>query len=790
MITFFYIKRFHFMTLPLLLAIFISLNPVSILAAAKASDEALVSVEEEVQAVNTDTERDTRTEAYSTFPKEGEGWWALEDFGERSNREPVLSLRHLNEAVAGENGFIKVSEDGESFVKGDGSSIRFWSVASYVYRKSPEEMEAHCAFLAQQGVNMLRVHTTIADSSEGASITDVDKEKVDKIFQFIAIAKKHGIYMTLSPYWAHTKAPASWGLPEIDNEKLWGILFISDKLQEGYKAWARYLYTTPNPYTGIALKDDPAVGIIQIKNEDSLLFWTAPKIPEPYKRQFGQEYFTWLEMKYGSVEALLQAWDHDFVDADDFNQGYVEPLHIWEWTQPQEGGRDKRLSDQLEFTAKYQRDFFAEINAFYRDELGCQQLVNAMNWKSVDPILLNDAERFTYTSTDVVAVNRYTGLVHEGKFDGYRIDKYHHFKSQSVLRNPETFPGAIKQVAGFPLIVTETMWVRPALFQTEGPFLAAAYNSLTGVDSFYWFSQGEPRYMTDPRSTFWNVDGSYAIQKWKIETPTHLGQFPAFSLAFRRGYIKEAPQPAVYEERSLQELWERKVPIISERGTYDPNRDKEFYSPESSIKQEVDRLAFFVGPVKVKYDGSSSKNRVIDLDNYIDRQNQSVKSMTGELDLNYKTGLARMNTPYIQGVTGFLKEAGGRFEFDDVLIESANDYATIAVTSLDEKALKDSERVLIQVGTVSRLQNWEVKAKTFVSKKHGTNEGYEIVHTGDLPVLIADTKAWVRVNNHDLSKAILLDPYGYKLQEVNLKKVNQGVSVKLPSNTQYLILEK
>ena len=45
-----------------------------------------------------------------------------------------------------------------------------------------------------------------------------------------------------------------------------------------YKSWLRRLYTEPNPYTGIPLKDDPAVAIIQIQNEDSLLFYTEQQI--------------------------------------------------------------------------------------------------------------------------------------------------------------------------------------------------------------------------------------------------------------------------------------------------------------------------------------------------------------------------------------------------------------------------------------------------------------------------------------------------------------------------------
>ncbi|MEZ4850088.1 MAG: hypothetical protein R3B93_16035 [Bacteroidia bacterium] len=36
-----------------------------------------------------------------------------------------------------------------------------------------------------------------------------------------------------------------------------------------------------------------------------------------------------------------------------------------------------------------------------------QQLINPNNWITADIVRLNDLERWTYTSTDVPAVNRY-----------------------------------------------------------------------------------------------------------------------------------------------------------------------------------------------------------------------------------------------------------------------------------------------------------------------------------------------------------------------------------------------
>ena len=122
------------------------------------------------------------------------------------------------------------------------------------------------------------------------------------------------------------------------------------------------------------------------------------------------------------------------------------------------------------------------------------------------------------------------------------------------------------------MIVTETAWVHPNLYQSEGPFLMAAYESLTGVDITYWFAYpgdvSSPEWTKDPRRMFWPVAGSHATSKWYGNYPMQAGQFPAFALAYRLGYIAQATEPAVYEERSFDDIWQRRIPIISESGRF------------------------------------------------------------------------------------------------------------------------------------------------------------------------------------------------------------------------------
>ncbi len=115
---------------------------------------------------------------------------------------------------------------------------------------------------------------------------------------------------------------------------------------------SKALLSKPNPYTGIPLAKDPALAIIQLQNEDSLLFWTAQSIKGKQAEVLGRQFGEWLKAKYGSLAAAFRAWGNDKVPEDRPEQGVVGLLLVWEWTQAREGGRKRRLDDQLEFYAE------------------------------------------------------------------------------------------------------------------------------------------------------------------------------------------------------------------------------------------------------------------------------------------------------------------------------------------------------------------------------------------------------------------------------------------------------
>jgi hypothetical protein len=716
--------------------------------------------------------------------KEGQSW------AFRPGRDPfspaaIWDLSQLNEKTAGEHGFIGLSPDGNSFVRGDGQPIRFWgglSGGSNIPRVKQDQrlLIYHARFLAKRGVNIVRLFAYLQPKKEGSRVTDIDAAELDMIYRTVAAMKRVGIYAMISPFWpsaAHLQR--SWGVADPGVDNCSGLLFFDPVLQRGYKAWLKRVYADVNPYTGVPLAKDPAIAMIQIQNEDSLLFWTVQSIKGQAMKNLCKLYGDWLLKKYGSMERVRAAWRGCTHPDDDFSGGKPAIFIVWELTQDarnqkgEKGGRGVRLSDQAEFVGRLMFDFNREIARYLREELGCRQLINAGNWRTADQVILDDVERWSYTANDVIGKNQYFQGLHNGVNAGWQIRSGQVFTSKSFTTTPQPSPLCVRQVVGHPFIISEGLWVPPLLYQAEGPIIVAAQSCLTGLDAFFW---------TGMVVEDWDTTDV----KWTFAVPMTLGQFPAAALVFRKAYLREGPV-VVHEERGLQDLWDRKLPLIAEEGAWDPNRDTGQMPLGTPFKAGVDPLAYLVGRVEVKYDGDPSRSTAMDLTRYIDTKRERVRSATGEIESDLARGIYRINAPKAQGVTGMLKKAGLQ-KLADVTIGSSNEYASVTVVSLDDKPIANSARLLVQIGTTFRPTGWKEEPAR-IPTKEGPVDGSRIVNAGGLPWRVEQMHGAIGVKNASISKATALDPNGMAVSDIPIWKRDGEIQIKLPSNALYVCLE-
>ncbi len=724
--------------------------------------------------------------------------WVFEYPGDDFTEDAMFDLRWLNENVAGENGFIGLSEDDNGFVLDNGEPVRFWPVNGGGNAKnfSDDELAHFARFLAKMGVNMIRFHGSINPPGKNTQIYQVDTAEVNAIWRMVAFMKKEGIYSTISPFWAHNGhmggwVPEEWGIDGYSGkDALWEVMFFNDTLKNAYKHWIKYLYTETNTYTGIPLKVDPALAIIQVKNEDGVFFWTMQGIKPELRTLVGELFHDWLVNKYENIENAFAKWNDVNLPDDDLDNHILGIYDTWELTQNQTGGKANRIADQVAFFTDRQRNFYAEMDDYIKNELGCKQLTNGNNWKTADPKRLNDLERYTNTSCDLLAVNRYFDPIHVGENSGWRIDPGHTYVGPSALKNPHLLPVNLKQVSGHPIMVTESGWNLPHKYQAEGPFLIAAYQSLTGVDGFYWFNPSAPDYMEFPYFEFTRDDeGRLAMNRWTCSVPGQIGMFPANALAYRLGYIQQG-SVVVDEKRSYKDMIYRKATDISEMASFDPNRDFRTTAENTNLKEDRLPLAFLAGTVKTTYATENSSLEVAkNLDKLINLRQKKIISTTGEIVLDYGKGICVVDAPKMQGVAGFLSEEG-EFALSDVTIQSTNEYATVNVTALDQKNIDSSNKLLIQTGTLYRPTNWE-ETPAKIEMNGQSYDGYKIINTGEMPWLADVNKISVEINNSELQRAVALDAAGYTINDVEIiltKEAGKTV-IRIPKDVMYVVVD-
>lgn len=734
--------------------------------------------------------------------------WRFEPVPDRYSPDALLDLRTLNEPVAGASGFVRGDGRG-GFVRGDGQPLRFWAINSDVARRPYEkrplwkdeapDLARHARFLAKRGVNLVRMHRQIAPDLQhtpNAAIDDIDERERDAVWRMVAAMKGEGIYSAISPYWAvPMKFAESWGIAGGANQSALGLLFFDPQLKAAYKTWLRKLLTPPNPYTGLPLARDASVALIQLQNEDSLLFWTAGAIAGPQRAALEARYADFARRKHGGIAQALAAWGGER-DAKDRVDGATPTLALLDWwrmTQPASAmkpGIAARIADQTEFLATTMRDFNREMVDFLKNELGVGSLVNAGNWKTASAERLNDAERWSYGPGEVDAVNRYNAGIHDGPNPGWAVVGGDRYTSPSALFDPGLLPVNLRQSVGRPMLVSEGAWPMPHAWALEGPLLVSAYSALNGVAGYLWFATDVEGY-APPRS----ANGYLPSQaKWDVATPEVMGQFPAAALIYRRGDVQPAA-PALVERRGTADLWRRDAPRLVERDGYDPNRDAGL-GPRLVAGDARDGLSprvFLTGPVRVGFDGAGTAELAAGVAAAL-ADPQRTPSSTGELMLDHRLGLLRIDTPRAQGVVGALSQAGPQ-KLGDIEIDSRDAWAAVAVVSLDDRPLRDAQRVLVQVATPARPQGWVEQPVTIdLPEAKRSVPGRRIDSYGGPPWRVRKSAVTLRLFGSALREAVVLDANGEAVASRPLaaREVDGRTQVELavPPDAAWLLLRR
>lgn len=706
--------------------------------------------------------------------KADEGFFAFEPDADTFRSDALLDLRSLNESSAGQSGFLK--RRGKDLLLGDNTPARFWAVNVSLANATQDRASVDylARRLAKLGVNMVRFHSPLWNE---ADLSQLDPKKLDALHYFVSAMKKQGIYTTLSfyfPVWADGQKLGLEGFDTAADKRPFAVLYFSPKLQAMYRGWLKQLLATPNPYAdGKTLAEEPAVGMVELINEDSLFFWTFSRknLPQFQWSQIEAMYADWLTKKYGSTAEASRNWNREKAPGDtDGRPALYDVFHLTAAGLNQGGaGKRKRAGDQVQFLAELQRGFYDTMTKHVRNDLKYGGLVVASNWTVADPATLAAVERWTYTAGDVIDAHGYFEPEHKGDGSSYSVRVGHSYKDQAPVQSPAALPLRFQQVADYPQIISEIGFPQPNRFRADGVFLSSAYGALQGVDGLFFFAVGS-NYLRDT-----------SIQKFQVASPAIIQSFPAAALAYRRGDVAEA-DPAIHQAVPLEDMWALKSAFGWSQDALDQFRAKDIPSGAAVGGQidKVDSLSCYVGPMVRTYGVPATQGAQRDVSRYLSRDAKTVASLNGQLRWDYGKGLSVIDTPRTQGTAGFLS-AAGTVATTNLKVAMTGEFGTVMAVSLDGEPIARSRKVLLQIMTEDRPAGF--RAEGGVIHDLGSAPFGVRKISGSVELLSAGSGAAARV--------IAVDANGYPTNaKVPVAATTGGVRIDLLPDVLYYVVTR
>lgn len=632
------------------------------------------------------------------------GRFSVEPAPDDFSKDALLDLRSLNEQVAGASGYVFASGS-ELFLatqqaKGDIAPVRFFAVNVSMGNasQSRDSVDYLARKLAKLGVNMVRFHSPLW----GEDLETIDKQKLDDFQYLVSAMKKQGIYTHLSfyfPLWVNVKpSDGIAGYESIQNKHPFGLIYFDQQFQQIHRGWIQQIMTAANPY-GNKLSHEPALAIVELVNEDSLFFWTFSKqnIPDVQWKK--------LEKQYGGP--ILPAWD---MTQKGIKQGGLSKL--------------QQMQKQVKFLANLQRDFYKKTTDYLKTDLGYRGLVVASNWKTADDAILHPIERWTYQAGDIIDKHGYFNGEHDGQGSSWSVRVGHTYKDRSGLRSISKLPVHMIQEDGFPSMISEIGWTQPNQYRAEFAPLVAAVAGLQGIDNITLFAMGS-NYVRDTE-----------IKKFQLASPSISMTFPASALMYRRGDVRVSLP--TYIEQSEADIFSLTKPAPTEAEALDALRatgqeigDDTAHDMNKALRAAGHHLQ----------SGSGFRHLV-----------RIAPGAHKPLDLQTQIGVfdevMTIDTPRSKAAIGFLGKAGP-IKLGNVTIDCKNEYAVIMITSLDDKPIETSEKVLITAMTDDRPYGFAAKDGTITS-------------LGQYPFTVANIDARVDLGRitKRLPQVIVLDENG------------------------------
>jgi hypothetical protein len=644
----------------------------------------------------------------------------------------AADVSFLLEAPAGRNGHIEIRDGHLAYP--DGRRFRIWGINATGGGALPTKDHAPrlAAHFARLGINCVRFHFLDRPAPRGVLAANrddtraLDPEMMDRLDWFVAELKRRGIYSNLNLNVARGYKPGDG----VKDHELLGfakaLTFFDPRLLELQREYARQLLSHRNPYTGATYAQEPAIAIVELVNENSLVeAWkdgrlrgkntrknpsTWTDIPASYAADLTTRFNAWAAEKY-PIETR-QRWSAQA------GQPAGAPLPRLAPDEFAKAPAD-RFHAEAEFYLELERTFYLSMAKFLRTEVGVRALLvgnsDHGHARTGYPQLLGTS------LLDVVDGHVYWQHPKDqtdpqsGRKVGFTI------KNTPMVDEP-LFSTVVElsrsAFAGKPYTVSEVNHPFPHEFACEGIPILAAYAALHDWDGLFWYTAAHQ----DIGTMEAKIAGHFDLAM----DPVKLAQLPAGALLFLRGDVRPARRT---DTRSYTREQVREGIRLSyqERPYFTPG------FPRDLPLRHATRISSFDGPATASFAPGETA---------------PWHSDTGELQWQAgapATGVVSVDTERTQALIGFVREHRGQLRH--LAVETTTPFCAITLSALDDHPIARAPRLLVTA--TARVANtamiWNVRRDS-------------LEKWGGAPTRIEPVRATLRLAGLAAVREVRLDP--------------------------------
>ena len=621
-----------------------------------------------------------------------------------------ISFLFEDEKPAGKHGFLKA--EGDRFVFEDGTAVRFWGTNLNGGACFPEKEYAPklAKRIASFGCNMVRLHQLDSEANipniymcrRGIRLKDTqhfDEESLDRLDYMIACMKKEGIYiyldMTVSRVFRSGDGVANWDLPKRSTP----YCIIDARMIRLQKQFMDDIWNHVNPYTGLAYKDEPAIALSDVVNEQDL-FGVYGKIElEPYATDFRNAFRAWCGEKGIRLD----------VDAVDLN--YNSQEHLVEY--------------KTQRTAAYYNEMMD-----YMRQLGVKIPMAGNNHSQtyLQTRAANIAGDFMDTHLNI----RFMKWGPGGRY--WQDISLHELPEWGSMRS------ARRRRFGKPMFHSEWDLTWPNRYRAESSIMLAAVGGLQN-----WSGATIHTYAYTSLLQHMDILGKEVSCATIEDTGYREGPFATWNDPAKFGMFYHA---ALITRRGDVRPSENKILI----GIDGLEKDGVPNSMFHNMKKKAFPAATELCQIGVTYN-PKEPGAVSDLEPIVDLSKGEVASDTGELYRSWKKRYGTVDTPMTKSVYGRLGRIGN-VVLNGMRINCKNDYATIALSSLNN-ALPIDQTDSMLLTTVGVVENTDMKmsmAPANVQKWDGFAPFLQMDDFGKAPIVceVIEAEVSIRTNRTNM----------------------------------------